>query len=54
MNKSVANKVWSSKNVPISFSIDVCSVDLTAVKPLESTVLLEEQGLFGGEAGGAA
>lgn len=55
-NKSVANKIWSSKNLPISFSTagdswDVCSVDLIAVKPLESTVLLEEQGLFGGEGG---
>lgn len=44
-NKSVANKIWSSKNLPISFSTagdswDVCSVDLIAVK-----------GLFGGEGG---
>lgn len=59
MNKSVANKVWSRENIPISFSIagdswDVCSVDLTAVKPQESTVLLEEQDLFRGEGGRAA
>ena len=59
ITKSVDKNVGSSKNSPISLSIaggswDVCSDDLTAVKPLESTVLLEEQGLFGGEEGRAA
>ena len=58
INRSVAASIWSSKDLPISFSMtgdswDVCSVDLP-VKPLEAAMLLEEQGLSGGEEGRAA